>query len=133
MSNPKKITMMENVIFKSTLLVPMPEFSKNVSFRWIDTFKSPNDTVDVIVFNTENVDEIKSLLEKDLAEFKKISQPDGNVKNSISFINRMLKEMDQPGYRHDAPLPLLECLQTASGKKLAPQDVIYISGVVSIN
>lgn len=128
--------MIEKIHLQSTLLVPMPEFAQGMSFRWIDTFRGANktasETVNVIVFNTENKDEIKSLLEKDLGELKKIDAPNNVVSNQINFITKTLTDMERPETQHDAPEELLLALQKASNRKLTKDQVVYLSGIAGI-
>jgi len=127
-----------NISLKSTLLVPMSEFCNDYAFRWMDTFRGENkgvfgsDEVHVIVFNTEKKEEIRSLLEEDLAELKAYTEPDDNVANQIQWIEGILKKIGVPGFEHPCPDALLDALASASGKSLTKGDVIYLSGVSSM-
>jgi hypothetical protein len=122
----------EQINFQSTLLVPMPKYANGNSFRWIDTFKGSgphaNNSVDVIVFNTDEVREIKPLLEKDLQELKGM-EPTDQVKNSMSFIEKTMDEIGKSGIEHKVPAGVLKALAHASGKMLKEDEVIYLSGV----
>lgn len=130
--------MNQTIFFSSKLLVPMPQYTKGASCNWIDTFRASNgknhETVDVIVFNTENKEEIKNIIASDLSQLKEIPETERseNVTNSIAFLEKTLSGIGTPGIEHDAPANLLNALYRASGKMLGADQVIYLSGVSSI-
>ena len=120
--------------FHSTLLVPAPEFAGNVSFRWMDTFKTVDNTneVNVLVFNTTNKEEIKPLLEQDLKELQREEHPSEQAVHNMAYIQNLLNELETPGFIHDVPDGILKVLAMAANRSFAPQEVIYLSGISAV-
>lgn len=119
------------VVFNSTLLVPFPKFCQGLNFRWVTTITGKTDTtfekINVIVFNTEKKEEIKPLLEKDLALLKAFHQ-DEAIKRQIDFIEKTLGEIGTD-YEHMPSQGLLDAVAKGSGKTFSTDEVIYLSGV----
>lgn len=138
MSNQIKKIMIEQIDFTSTLLVPLPEYAQGMSFRWIDTFRGTDgiahNTVHVLVFNTANKDEIKTLLEKDLEllKQKETTKPTDNIRSQVNYIMQLLNDLERPGIRHDAPKEVLAALERASHRQMTKDRVIYLSGITSL-
>ena len=144
---------MEKYFFSSTLLVPMPK-AENYTFFWAGTLRSTNETVEIIAFNCDDKSKFQPILESDLKTLKHLrrqgsreighlklsEQPTDkditrmrNIKNQIRFIKRTLFELSDSVYIKRPPLPMLDIIAQKLPVKLAPENVIYLSGVSRID
>ena len=128
---------MKNVRFGGSLLVPCKN-SGNFSFFWAGDLNCSNACVHVIVFNSDNKDEFKGLLEKDLEVLKEKEQIP-NVVRQIEFIDSTLKTMSDPVYVKQPDIMMLEAADRLissvmkQGVRYTPEQVTYLSWVSSIS
>ncbi|MCM1324855.1 MAG: hypothetical protein NC218_12130 [Acetobacter sp.] len=126
---------METYHFQSTLLLPLPELAGK-DFKWIDTIhgKSANgtETVNVLVFNVQNKEEIKPMLERELKRLMHLSDPSENDIRNTAYIENLIHQIDDICYEHPAPEALLDVIYRAARKRFSDREVIYLSGITSI-
>ena len=127
---------MEKYHFQSTLLLPLPELAGK-DFKWIDTFngQSANGTevIDVLVFNVQNKEEIKPMLEKEFKRLQSLDEPEEIDTHNMAYLQRLLTEIEDLCYEHAAPEALLDVIFHVSGKRFSDREVIYLSGIVWIS
>lgn len=128
---------MEHYTFKSTLLLPLPEFAGK-DFKWIDTIhgnyaNGNTESIDVLVFNVQNKDEIKPMMEEELKRLQTLADPKEIDTHNMAYLEKLIGEMEDGCYEHAAPEELLNAIFRASGKRFSDREVIYLSGISGIS
>ena len=124
---------MEKCVFYSVLLVPVPEKAQGARCYWAASLSSLVEKANVIAFNTENKEDIKSLLKADLEELRAKENPTDNDLVNMRFKEQVLGMIGVTGYDHVVPKTLLATLNEYWGVRLQAKDVIYLSWVVGKN
>lgn len=115
--------------FRGILLVCDETLPNTTTFFWAGPIRLPNINIDVIAFKTNQVSDIKVMLENDLKVLKKLGQTP-NIKQQIAFIESTLKMMAAPEHIRKPEKILLDIASKGLKlDKLEEKDVIYLSWV----
>ena len=118
----------------STIFVAQKNDRTLMRFYWLNSLRNANETVRIIVFNCENREDFKKLLEKDLIILEELKGQKSaslvNIENQIRVIETWLQEMSTPAFIKEPSDEILKAVSDAVKKQLTKEDVIYLSGLV---
>ena len=118
----------------STIFVAQKNDRTLMRFYWLNSLRNANETVRIIVFNCENREDFKKLLEKDLIILEELKGQKSaslvNIENQIRVIETWLQEMSTPAFIKEPSDEILKAVSDAVKKQLPKEDVIYLSGLV---